>query len=54
MVATIKIGERIFLPTKDGATEVLQMNPPILSNIEARCVGKGKTSDMADGPRPQP
>ena len=33
MVATIKIGERIFLPTKDGATEVLQKDPGYYSWI---------------------
>lgn len=34
MVATIKIGERIFLPTKDGATEVLQKTLLFSSSTE--------------------
>lgn len=36
MVATIKIGERTFLPTKDGATGVLQKDLLSSFNTEAR------------------
>ena len=42
MVATIKIGERIFLPTKDGATEVLQMDPPIFVQYRGSMRWEGK------------
>ena len=42
MVATIKIGERIFLPTKDGATEVLQKDPPIFVQYRGALKWEGK------------
>lgn len=42
MVATIKIGERIFLPTKDGATEVLQKDPPIFVQYRGSLKWEGK------------
>lgn len=42
MVATIKIGDRIFLPTKDGATEVLQMNPPLFVQYKGSMRWEGK------------
>lgn len=42
MVATIKIGERIFLPTKDGATEVLQKEPPIFVQYRGSIKWEGK------------
>ena len=42
MVATIKIGDRIFLPTKDGATEVLQMNPPLFVQYRGSMRWEGK------------
>ena len=42
MVATIKIGERTFLPTKDGATEVLQKDPPIFVQYRGSLKWEGK------------
>lgn len=42
MVATIKIGERVFLPTKEGATEVLQTNPPIFVQYKGSMRWEGK------------
>lgn len=42
MVATIKIGDRIFLPTKDGATEVLQTKPPIFVQYKGSMRWEGK------------
>lgn len=42
MVATIKIGDRIFLPTKDGATEVLQTDPPLFVQYKGSMRWEGK------------
>lgn len=42
MVATIQIGERIFLPTKNGATEVLQKDPPIFVQYKGSLKWEGK------------
>lgn len=42
MVSTIKIGERVFLPTKDGATEILQDNPFISVQYRGTLKREGK------------
>lgn len=42
MVSTIKIGERLFLPSKGGATEVLQMQPPIFVQYKGSIEWEGK------------
>lgn len=42
MVATIKIGDRTFIPTKDGATEVLQTDPPIFVQYRGSLKWEGK------------
>lgn len=42
MVATIKIGERVFLPTKNGATEILQNNPFISVQYRGTLKREGK------------
>lgn len=42
MVATIKIGERVFLPTKNGATEILQNNPFISVQYRGALKREGK------------
>lgn len=42
MVVTIKIGDRVFLPTEDGATEVLQTQPPIFVQYKGAVRWEGK------------
>lgn len=42
MISTIQIGERIFLPTKNGATEVLQKYPPIFVLYKGSLKWEGK------------
>lgn len=42
MVATIKIGDRTFIPTKDGATEVLQTDPPLFVQYRGSLKWEGK------------
>lgn len=42
MVSTIKIGKRVFLPTKNGATEVLQSDPYISVQYRGTLKREGK------------
>lgn len=42
MVSTIKIGKRVFLPTKNGATEILQSDPYISVQYRGTLKREGK------------
>lgn len=42
MVSTIKIGKRVFLPTQNGATEILQDNPFISVQYKGSLKREGK------------
>ncbi|MCD8267750.1 MAG: hypothetical protein LUD46_04310 [Parabacteroides sp.] len=42
LLASLKIGDRTFLPTKNGATEVLQIDPPIFVQYRGAIKWEGK------------